>query len=210
MSAVPQLCQIAMCTADMPRSVRVYSEGLGFAESGGRLLWGERVARIQALPTGDETAFTLWWLVGRQDFVQLELFTHATPPVRPLPADWRPSDLGWARFGVTVPDFDAALERLRALGVEPLTDPVEHDGLRRVCFREPGAEVIVELLEDGAAVPGGIRPRHFDLVPAVVYAAVSVADLERARRFFLDTMGLVEEPETVLHAPEHEALWGLP
>src|SRR5207253_10155573 len=35
------------------------------------------------------------------------------------------------------------------------------------------------------------------------------ADLDRARRFFLDTLGLVEEPDTVLHTPEHEALWGL-
>jgi catechol 2,3-dioxygenase-like lactoylglutathione lyase family enzyme len=209
MTPNPQLCQIAMCTADLPRTIRLYTEGLGFADGGGRLLWGERVAKIQALPSGDAATFALWWLVGRQDFVQLELFAHTTPAQKPLPADWRPSDLGWVRFGVAVPDFDAALGRLRALGVETLTEPVAHEGLRRVCFREPGAGVVVELLEEGAAVPGGIRPRHFDLVPAVVYAAVSIADLDRARRFFVQTLGFVEEPGTVLHLPEHEALWGL-
>ena len=83
-----QLAQIALCTTDMPRSVQLYSEGFGFVEAGGRVLWGERVARIQGL--GDDAAFTLWWLVGRQDLVQLELFHHTTPPQRAV-ADRAPN-----------------------------------------------------------------------------------------------------------------------
>ena len=206
-TAGPQLAQIALCSTDLPRSVQLYTEVFGFAEAGARTLWGERVARIQAL--GDDAAFVLWWLVGRQDLVQLEFFAHTTPSQQPLPSDWRPSDLGWVRFGLTVPDFDEALGRLRALGVETLTEPEVHEGLRRVCFRDPHIGVVVEVMEDGPALPGGVRPRHFDLVPALVYAAISVLDLDRARRFFLETLGLVEEPETVLHLPEHETLWGL-
>jgi catechol 2,3-dioxygenase-like lactoylglutathione lyase family enzyme len=204
---VPQLAQIAMCTADLARSVQLYTEAFGFAEAGSRALWGERVARIQDV--GADSALVLWWLVGRQDLVQLEFFQHSTPVQRPLPADWRASDLGWVRWGLAVPDFDAALARLRGLSVATLSEPLVVDGLRRVCFRDPYAGVVVEVFEEGAATPGGIRPRHFDLVPALVYAALSVADLERARRFFVDTLGFEEEPEVVLHGPEHEALWGL-
>jgi catechol 2,3-dioxygenase-like lactoylglutathione lyase family enzyme len=58
-------------------------------------------------------------------------------------------------------------------------------------------------------MPGGIRPRSLDLVPAVVYAAVSVRDLDRARTLFVDVVGLEEDRRTVLHTPATEALWGL-
>ena len=202
----PQLAQIALCTTDVPRSVQLYTEAFGFAEAGGKVLWGERVAQIQAL--GDDTAFVLWWLVGRQDLVQLEFFHHTTPRQRAA-ADRAPNDLGWARFGIAVPDFDPALERLGALGVDVLGKPVVHEGLRRACFRDPYTGVLVEVLEEGAATPGGVRPRFYDLVPALVYAAISVPDLTEARRFFVETLGLAEEPQTVLHPQELEALWGL-
>jgi len=202
----PQIAQIALCSTDIPRSVQLYTEGFGFADAGGKVLWGPRVAQIQAL--GDDSAFTLWWLVGRQDLVQLEFFHHTTPPQRAV-AERAPNDLGWSRFGIAVPDFDAALERLAGLGVQPLSEPLAHEGLRRACFRDPYTGALVEVLEEGAATPGGIRPRFYDLVPAVVYATINVPDLAEARRWFVETLGLVEEPETVLHPPALEALWGL-
>ncbi len=202
-----QLAQIAMCTSDMPQSVRLYTEVFGFAEAGTRMLWGERIAQIQTL--GDDCAFSISWLVGRQDLVQLELFQHTLPPQRKRIGERGPADLGWVRWGLTVPDFDPALERLRAFGVEPIAPPVEVDGARRVAFVDPYVGCVVEVLEETAAIPGGIRPRHYDLAPALVYATVSVADLDDARHFYVDSVGLVEEPETVLHPPELEALWGL-
>ena len=117
----PQIAQIALCTTDMPRSVQLYTEAFGFSEAGGKVLWGQRVAQIQGL--GDDAAFTLWWLVGRQDLVQLEFFHHTTPPQRAV-ADRAPNDLGWSRFGITVPDFEPALERLAGLGITPLSAPL--------------------------------------------------------------------------------------
>src|SRR3954451_15705122 len=201
-----QLAQIALCSTDLPRSVQLYTEAFGFAEAGGKVLWGERVAQIQGL--GDDVSFTLWWLVGRQDLVQLEFFHHTTPPQRAV-ADRAPNDLGWCRFGITVPDFEPALERLAGLGVTPLSAPLNHEGLRRAVFRDPYTGALVEVLEEGSTTPGGIRPRFYDLVPAVVYATINVPDLNEARRFFVDTLGLDEEPETELHPPELEALWEL-
>jgi catechol 2,3-dioxygenase-like lactoylglutathione lyase family enzyme len=202
----PRFAQIALCTTDIPRSVQLYTEAFGFADAGGKALWGERIARMQAL--GDDTAFVFWWLVGRQDMLQLELFHHTTPRQR-VAADRAPNDHGWSRFGIAVPEFDSALERLAALGIELLSEPLTHEGLRRACFRDPYTGVLVEVLEEGGATPGGIRPRFYDLVPAVVYVAISVPDLDVARRFFVETLGLAEEPQTVLHPPELEALWGL-
>ncbi|HWF52847.1 MAG TPA: VOC family protein [Solirubrobacteraceae bacterium] len=203
----PKIIQVALCSSALTRSVRLYCEAFGFADAGGRTFWGEWLARVQGLGTEAETI--LWWLVGRQDYFQLEFFNHTQPRQRPIPDDWRASDHGWVRWGLAVPDFDDALARLDRLGVEPMTEPMSCGGLRRVCFRDPEVGVVVEVMEEGRELPGGIRPRHYDLVPAVVYAAVSVPDLDRARTLYVDTVGLVAEPETVLHPPELEALWGL-
>jgi catechol 2,3-dioxygenase-like lactoylglutathione lyase family enzyme len=203
----PSVSQLAFCTPDLPGSLRLYSEVFGFADAGVRTFWGEWLARVQKL--GADAACSIGWLVGRQDMVQLEFFHHTLPPQQPLAPGWRPSDDGWSRFGIAVPDFDAALERLRERGVAP-SAPVLRDGLRRVCFRDPFTHVYVELLEEGASMPGGVRPRFFELAPAVVYAAVTVADLERSRRFFVETVGLREEDPRLLHTAADEELWGLP
>jgi catechol 2,3-dioxygenase-like lactoylglutathione lyase family enzyme len=204
---VPSVVQLAMCSDDLPRTLRMYIEVFGFADAGGRKFWGEWLAHVQDV--GDDAACLLWWLVGRQDLLQLEFFHHTLPRQRPLPADWRPSDQGWVRWGMAIPDFDDALQRLRAFGVETLTEPIEHGGLRRVCFRDPCVGIVVEVMEDGEALPGGVRPRYYDLAPAVVYAALSVPDLHRARNFYVNTVGLVEEAAETLHSVELEALWGL-
>ena len=205
--ASPKIAQLALCTSDLPQTVRLYTEVFGFAGAGGLMIWGEWLAHIQGL--GDDAASSLWWLVGRQELLQIELFTHTLPRQRPLSADWGPSDLGWTRWGLAVPDFEPALARLKAFGISTITEPVVYAGLRRVCFRDPGTAVIVEVMEDGAALPGGTRPRYYELAPAVVYATLSVPDLDRARTFFIDTVGLTDD-DAVLHTPDLEALWGLP
>jgi catechol 2,3-dioxygenase-like lactoylglutathione lyase family enzyme len=93
--------------------------------------------------------------------------------------------------------------------VPTVTAPVVRDGLRRVCFRDPWVGCVVEVMEEGATTPGGIRPRFYDLAPALVYATVSVPDLGPARTFFCDTLGLHEEPGLAIHIPQDEALWRL-
>jgi catechol 2,3-dioxygenase-like lactoylglutathione lyase family enzyme len=204
----PQVVQLALCSSDPIATVRRYTEALGFADAGGNLFWGPLISELHELDEPDASCL-VWWLVGRQDFVQLELFQHARPIQCPQAADWRPSDLGWTRFGIAVPDFAAALAGLERSGLAPLSEPMLQDGLRRVAFRDPELGAIVELMEEGDALPGGIRPRFYDLAPALVYATVSVRDLERARAFFAGTVGLTLQDDVVLHAPALEALWGL-
>ena len=204
-----KLVQVALCTSDMPRTIRTFVEVLGFSSAGGRPRWGAHAARLQELPTGDDTYVMLWWLVGRQQFGgQIELFHHTSPAQRPRRADWQPSDLGWSRFGVVVPDFDRTLRRLEAAGFATMTRPVEVNGLRRVCFREPGAQAIVEIMEEDPALPlewaGSFAHR-----PALAYVAVSVSDLDDARRYFGKVFGFTEIEPDAIHRPEHESMWGL-
>lgn len=203
----PHLAQVGLCTNNMPATVRLFREVFGFADCGGDLTYGPLLAKAQGL--GDDASCICWWMVGREDFTQIELFTHTLPAQRPLDPSWRPSDLGWVRWGIAVPEFDAAQARLEKFGIDPIAPPIKVDGLKRLCFREPWANVIIEVLEEGESLPFGIRPTFYDLTPAVAYAALSVQDLDLARDFFAGTLGLTEV-DAVLHPPECDATWGLP
>lgn len=156
------------------------------------------MSAIQGL--GDpEARCTLAWFVGRQPFAQLELWHHTVPRQRPLRSNWRPCDLGWARFGVAVSDITTTVEHLARIGVNPLGEPLRVDDQRRVAIQEPGSRTIIELFED----PGS------DRTPAIVYAALSVSDLEQAHDFFCNGIGLQQVAPDTLHSDVDEQLWGL-
>lgn len=198
------VAQIGMNTADMAGSLRLLSDVFGFANAGAQGLWGPAV-RVQALP--DDARAVIWWLLGREGGMQLELFQHTRPAQRPLRPDWRPCDLGWVRFGATVADFDAALAAIAADGIAPLAPPVTRDGLRRASFREPYIGCVVEILEDGPGAPWPV-PGDGHL-PAIVYATSSVSDIASARHHYETLLGMTIEAIERLHIPEDETCWGL-
>ncbi len=200
------LSQIAVSTSDVRRSQRWYRDVLGLEPAGGTNMFAGPVASmVQGVP---RSASTCWWLVDRQDFFQIELFEFRSPLVRPLPAGWRPCDIGYSTVSFAVDDLDMALLGARAVGSPPLTEPIGSAGERRVCVRDPDG-VLVELMEDDPRGPFE-RSRPRPGIPAVARAVtLSVGDLERSRRFFVDILGLTAAGGLELHRPEHEALWGL-
>lgn len=201
----PNIIQIVLGSDNLPFCKHLYGTVFGFAGAGERLIYGEHNGRVMGLgPWGGATAL---YMVGRQELMQLEFWTHTTPPQRPLPSDWRPNDIGFCRLGISVSDFPRALERLQALGIRTITPASMVDGLRRVCFRDPTIGIPVEIMEEEEDLLGE-RDRYHDLDPAVVYVAVSVASLRDGLAYFRDVVGL-EPVEGELHAQEQEALWGL-
>ncbi len=201
----PRIIQIVLGSDNLPFCKHFYSTVFGFAGAGDRIAYSQHNGQVMGL--GEWGGATMLYMVGRQELMQLEFWTHTCPPQRPLPADWRPNDLGFCRLGISVPDFDGTVARLLALGIPTLTPATTVGGLRRVCFRDPTVGIPIEIMEDGAALPGE-RDRYHDLEPAVVYAALSVSDLGESIAFFGDVVGL-ETTDIELHAPEEEALWGL-
>jgi hypothetical protein len=200
------IVQLAFNSLDLPGTLRLYSELFGFANAGCRAIWGPSM-RIQGL--APESRAIMWWLVGRDAFFQLEIFQHTNPRQRPQRDDWRPCDHGWVRFGVAVSDFDRTRQVLKRWGIAELGPSSVVQGLKRVAFRDPFIGVVVEILEDGPGLPGGVRPRGHDFDPSVVYITSSVFDLSSARLFYEETLGLTIEPLTALHEIGHEDEWGL-
>lgn len=200
----PHLAQIAFSVTDLARTHDFYHRVLGFEPAGGTEAFrGRLTSAAQGIP---DVEATCWWLVDQREYMQLELFQFDSPAVRPLPADWRPCDTGYTSVGLHVTNFDTALECLAAAGV-PLLSKVEgRSGRRRVCIRDPEG-VLLELMEEDLCAGGSVaRPA----IPVVARSVtVSVPDLSKARRFWVDTLGLEEAADVTLHVPEHEAQWGL-
>jgi catechol 2,3-dioxygenase-like lactoylglutathione lyase family enzyme/uncharacterized protein YndB with AHSA1/START domain len=203
----PALCQVAFSVIDLRATERWFREGLGFVPAGGsrKLMSSPLAARVQGLP---RAASTCWWLVGSNDFFQLELFQFERPVARLMPGDARPCDIGYTRIGVCVADFDAALTALERLGSPAMTAPVGAPGARRACVRNPDG-VFVEVMEDDPLVPDGRPVFRAGRRAAVRSVTLSVADLAQSEATFARGLGL--EPSTApLRAPEQEATWGLP
>lgn len=202
----PSIIQLVLGSDNLPLCKHIYSTVFGFAGAGERLIYSEHNGEVMAL--GPRGGALVAYMVGCQELMQLEFWTHTTPPQHPLPIDWHPNDIGFCRFGIAVPDFVATLERLAESEIEVITRPIERDGLRRVCFRDPTVGIPVEIMEDGPGLPGD-RIRYHALDAAVVYASVSVSDLASAVNFFSDVVGL-EPFDVELHTADDERLWGLP
>lgn len=169
-----------------------------------QLMRSPLAARAQGLP---RAASTCWWLIGSNDWFQLELFQFERPIAHLMPGDARPCDIGYTRIGVCVADFDAALAALERLGSPTMTAPVGAPGARRACVRNPDG-VFVEIMEDDPLAHG--RPGLKVSRPAAVRSVtLSVADLAQAEETFAHGLGL--DPSIApLRSPEHETSWGLP
>jgi catechol 2,3-dioxygenase-like lactoylglutathione lyase family enzyme len=197
--------QVAFSVLELQRSLDWYTRGLGYLAAGGMAPGADSgVAELQGLPESDPQ---MGWVVDSQDFFQLEFFEFKRPAVRPLADGWRPCDIGYSMVSFHVEDLDDTLERLGALGSEPLTEPMGGPGERRVCVRDPDHTVIELMESDPRAPSAGSRVRP-EVPVAARSVTASVPDLQRSRRFFIDVLGMTPTADC-LHSPEHEALWGL-
>jgi catechol 2,3-dioxygenase-like lactoylglutathione lyase family enzyme len=191
---------------DLTRSHWWYRRALGFLAGGERRSReGEMFAAVPGLP---DAAFDVWCLVGRGSFLQIEMFEFGRPRMRPRPAAWRPCDIGYARIGVHVPDFDGTLDRIARIGGEPLTAPLGNTGRRRVCVPDPDG-IYVELMEDHPLADAAPSASGDGDLPAIASVTLSVPSLSAARAFWVDVLGCEEMGEAALHDPAHEQLWGL-
>ena len=206
MTTHPYFSQIAFSVRDLERTHAFYRDALGFVPAGGTESFrGPGASLVQGLPNA---ASICWWMLDQREFMQLELFQFQSPPVRPLPDDWRPCDIGYTTVGLHVPYFDAALERLDAAGTILLSAVGGSPGARRACLRDPEG-VLLELMEDDPR-PVNAPPRlRADVGVVARSVTASVPDLAKARRFWVDALGLSEAHEVALHDSSHEALWDL-
>lgn len=129
---------IALSVKDMDRSLVFYRDIIGL-----------EVVRV--LKCSSETA--LGEVVGmpgcvariahlQQGNSMLELFEYRRPRGQPIPSDRKQADQGWIHMGFTSTDVRADYARLKTLGVQFLSEPIEfRPGVWIVYFYGPDGEV---------------------------------------------------------------------
>jgi hypothetical protein len=83
---------IAMGSDNLPLCNHMHATVFRFAGAGARLIYSEHNG--QSMGLGQRGGAAVVYLVGRQEPRQREFWTHTPPRQRPLPEDWRPSDIG--------------------------------------------------------------------------------------------------------------------
>src|SRR5512141_2263826 len=116
------LNQLAFTVIDL-RITERWWRAVGFQPSGGNgwLFRGPSFWAIQGIVG---VSSTVWWMVGRDDWSQIEMWQYDSPMSKLMRADAAPNDLGYTRIGVWVADLDGVLERLARLGTSPLAAPL--------------------------------------------------------------------------------------
>ena len=144
--AVQHVSFVAIHVADLGRSRRFYTEGLGFREVSHLVVEGRSPSAVEL---GLDELRTEGWFLERDGMrIQLQHQDRpdavALPPIRP--------QMGLSHFGMRVDDLDATLDRVRAAGgtvpeghrhrnasygseVARVTDP---DGVRIELLAMPG------------------------------------------------------------------------
>ena len=143
---ITQLEHVALSVRDMEKSLAFYRDILGM-----------RVLRELEPGTGAEKLGVIAGMPNCRARIvhldlggtMLELFQYEAPEGRPEPADRRQADHGYIHIGLTSTDTIADYERLRAQGVEFISEPLEfRPGVWIVYFRGLDGEVC-ELRQSG-------------------------------------------------------------
>ncbi len=152
------MTQAAIATPDLPRLVRYYQSVLAIAPFRSGEYSGN--PRMDDIANQDDLALDGAWFRLNAPNTVLELWQFRRPATGARTAPGLPTDLGYT-FSFEVGDMAAEYERLKALGVEFLSAPVElDDGGTRVFARDPDGNVYA-LVEP----PPGPRARSARISP---------------------------------------------
>lgn len=163
--------------SDLERSLAFYRDGLGLSTL-------TRTTPTEPQPGAafglDLVQWDAWILTGDRGHAGavLDLLEWKVPPPASRPRT-RATDVGFNRLAISVPDLDAAYERVRALGASCRTEPraIDFGGIvvrAFVCGDPDGTQL---------SVVEGDEVR-------LVHITVNCAHLDESVRFYRDVMGL--------------------
>jgi catechol 2,3-dioxygenase-like lactoylglutathione lyase family enzyme/uncharacterized protein YndB with AHSA1/START domain len=199
------VCQVAFSTLNAKRLRRWYIDVFELVSGGGTVFGGPPTDRIQGMHNVWERCL---WAIDSQDYFQFEFFQFWNPKSKRRPQIWKPTDIGYSAAGIVVRDFDATLKRAANLGSSPVSKPAGEIGSRRVALRDPDGNLIEVLEKD--PLPGASQYTVRPEVPSTVRTmTVSVPDLERASKAWVEAFGLQPVDDIHLHTDADASLWGI-
>ncbi|MDX2046679.1 MAG: VOC family protein [Chitinophagaceae bacterium] len=209
LSQVKKVETIGITVGDMERSIKFYSETLGFKKVSDTELSGEQYEKLQGL-------FGLRMRVVRMQLgdEQIELADYLTTGGRSMPEDAKSNDLFFQHIAIVVSDMDKAYARLRKYNVEhvstapqtlPKTIPAA-EGIKAFYFHDPdkhNLEIIYFPKGKGQAKWQNPRGKIF---LGIDHTAIGVSSTEESHKFYNTLLGIERKGDSRNKGTEQEHL----
>jgi catechol 2,3-dioxygenase-like lactoylglutathione lyase family enzyme len=200
---------VGMTVHDMDRSVRFYTEVLGFEKTAETEVWGEDYERLQGL-------FGLRIRITRLRLGEeyIDLTEYLTPKGRPIPVDSRSNDYWFQHIAIIVSDMDRAYQHLRdhdvqhaSTGPQRLPDwNPNAGGIEAFYFKDPdGHHLEILRFPPDKGDPKWHRDTG-ELFLGIDHTAIVVSDTEASLKFYRDTLGMRVVGESENYGIEQERL----
>ena len=112
---------INIVVTDLERSVKFYTEVLGFEKVGAVYLEGDWIDAVSGLK-GMVADMAL--VAAPQGEVKMELFQFKSPTGETIPANLLANTVGVRHIGLRVDDIHESYKKLKDAGLKPLSEPV--------------------------------------------------------------------------------------
>ena len=113
---------INIVVADLERAAHFYETVFGFRRGFAAQLHGAWIETVTGLKGARAECL---FLESNDGDARLELIRYDAPDIEQSPFDPLPNERGLRHLAFQVEDIDATLEKVRALGIAPISDPVE-------------------------------------------------------------------------------------
>ncbi|MFT3678907.1 MAG: VOC family protein [Ferruginibacter sp.] len=198
-SQVLKVDAVAITVKEMDRSVKFYSDVLGFKKISDDEYEGEDYERLKGV-------FGLHMRVVRMQLGDelIELTDFLTAGGRSMPADQKSNDLFFQHIAIVVSDMDKAYAQLKKFNVEhvstsPQTLPRSipgAEGIKAFYFHDPDDHNL-ELI---FFPPGKGQPKwqhnEGDIFLGIDHTAIGVSSTEKSHRFYSQLLGIERKGES--------------
>jgi len=142
-----RLDHVNIVVADLERAARFYEHVFGWRRGFSATLRGEWIERVSGLSAVQGDCL---FLVSPDGGARLELLRYVSPSGAHLTENSRANTLGVRHIAFEVDDLELTLSKVRELGIEPLSPPVEvpfrvgNLGAKRLAYFHDFDGVLVE------------------------------------------------------------------
>jgi catechol 2,3-dioxygenase-like lactoylglutathione lyase family enzyme len=209
LSQVSKVESIGITVKDMNRSLKFYTEVLGFKKISDEEYKGENVEKLKGL-------FGINTRVARLQLGDefIELTDYLTSGGRSIPEDQKSNDLFFQHIAIVVSDMDKAYRQVRKYNVEhvstaPQTLPKSipgAEGIRAFYFHDPDNHNL-ELIYFPAGKGQPKWQRSYGRIfLGIDHTAIGVSSTENSHRFYMDMLGLERKGDSWNKGIEQEHL----
>lgn len=200
---------IGITVKDMNRSVRFYSEVLGFKKISDQEFNGASFEKLEGL-------FGINMRVVRMQLGEefIDLTDHLTAGGRSIPEDQKSNDLFFQHIAIVVSDMDKAFEQLKRFNVEyvstsPQTLPVSNvaaAGIKAFYFHDADNHNLELIYFPAGKGDPKWQKKNSNIFLGIDHTAIGVSSTENSRKFYQDILGIERKGDSWNFGTEQEHL----